>query len=100
MSRQDENGHMLLFSSNEWYKELSHEEIQKVINQTKAWFDRLNAQGKVKAGQALARKGATVSGKNWRLPAAGRGNARRSHCNCTDQSRACLWHFNRNPTRD
>ena len=67
MSRQDENGHMLLFSSNEWYKELSHDEIQKVINQTKAWFDRLNAQGKVKAGQALARKGAIVSGKNGRL---------------------------------
>ena len=67
MSRQDENGHMLLFSSNEWYKELSHDEIQKVISQAKAWFDRLNAQGKVKAGQALARKGATVSGKNGRL---------------------------------
>jgi hypothetical protein len=67
MSTQYENGHMLLFSSNEWYKELSHDEIQKVISQTKAWFDRLNARGKVKAGQALARNGAIVSGKNGRL---------------------------------
>jgi hypothetical protein len=67
MSTQYENGHMLLFSSNERYKELSHDEIQKVISQTKAWFDRLSARGKVKAGQALARKGAIVSGKNGRF---------------------------------
>src|SRR6266700_45211 len=67
MNTQNENGHMLLFSSNEWYKELSHDEIQKVISQAKAWFDRLNAQGKIKGGQALARKGAIVSGKNGRL---------------------------------
>ena len=67
MNTQNENGHMLLFSSNEWYKQLSHDEIQKVIGQTKAWFDRLNAQGKVKGGQALARKGAVVSGRNGRL---------------------------------
>ena len=67
MNIQNENGQMLLFSSNEWYKELSHDEIQKVISQAKAWFDRLNAQGKIKGGQALARKGAIVSGKNGRL---------------------------------
>jgi hypothetical protein len=67
MNTQNQNGHMLLFSSNESYKQLSHDEIQKVISQTKAWFDRLNAQGKVKGGQALARKGAVVSGRNGRL---------------------------------
>ena len=55
---------MLLFSGKEWYKELSHDEIQDVIGQTKAWFDRLTAQGKIKDGQPLARKGAIVSGKN------------------------------------
>ena len=67
MNTQNENGHMLLFSSDEWYKKLSHDEIQKVISQTKAWFDRLRADGKVKGGQALVRKGAIVSGKNGRL---------------------------------
>ena len=66
MNTQNENGHMLLFSSNEWYKKLSHEELQKVISQAKAWFDRLNALGKVKGGQALARKGAILSGRNGR----------------------------------
>jgi hypothetical protein len=34
MNTQNENGHMLLFSSNEWYKRLSHDVIQKVISQT------------------------------------------------------------------
>jgi hypothetical protein len=67
MNTQNENGHILLFSSNDWYNKLSHDEIQNVISQTKAWFDRLNAQGKVKGGQALARKGAVVSGRNGRL---------------------------------
>jgi hypothetical protein len=67
MNTQNENGHMLLFSSNEWYKTLSHDEIQKVISQTKAWFDRLHADEKVKGGQALARNGAIVSGRNGRL---------------------------------
>jgi hypothetical protein len=66
MNTQNENGHMLLFSGNEWYKELSHDEIQNVISQTKAWFDRLNGQGKINGGQPLARKGAIVSGKNGR----------------------------------
>jgi hypothetical protein len=66
MNTQNENGHMLLFSSNEWYKKLSHEELQKVISQAKAWFDRLNALGKVTGGQALARKGAILSGRNGR----------------------------------
>jgi hypothetical protein len=67
MNTQNENGHMLLFSSNEWYKQLSHDEIQKVITQTKAWFEGLHGDGKVKGGQALARRGAIVSGGNGRL---------------------------------
>src|SRR5262245_60605943 len=67
MSSPNKNGHLLLFSSNEWYKELSLEEIQELVNQNKAWLERLAAQGKVKGGQVLARKGATVSGKSARL---------------------------------
>jgi hypothetical protein len=63
MSTPNKNGHLLLFSSNEWYKKLSHEELQKVIDQSKAWIERLTAQGKIKGGQALIRDGAIVSGK-------------------------------------
>jgi hypothetical protein len=63
MSTQNQNGYMLLYRSDEWYKALSHEELQKVISQTNAWIERLTAQGKAKPGRALERKGATVSGK-------------------------------------
>ena len=67
MNSPNKNGHLLLFSGNEWHKELSLEEIQEVVNQNKAWFEGLTAQGKLKGGQALARKGATVTGKSGRL---------------------------------
>jgi hypothetical protein len=65
MSTSNKNGFLLLASSkDEWYKQLSLDEIQKLVNENKAWFDRLAAQGKVKGGQALARSGATISGRN------------------------------------
>ena len=67
MDRQDQNGYMLLFRSDDWYEELSHGEIQKVISQNNAWIEGLIAQGKAKPGQALRRDGATVSGKNGRI---------------------------------
>jgi len=63
MSTQNQNGYMLLYRSDEWYKALSHEELQKVISQNNAWIERLTAQGKAKPGHAFERKGATVSGK-------------------------------------
>ena len=67
MNTQDRNGYMLLYRSSEWYKTLSQEELQKLINQNKAWFERLTAQGKAKPGRALERTGVTVSGKNGRF---------------------------------
>jgi len=67
MNIQPQNGYMLLFRSDEWYEELSHDEIQKVISQNNAWIEGLTAQGKAKPGHALQRKGVTVSGKNGRV---------------------------------
>ena len=58
---------MLLFRSDDWYEELSHDEIQKVISQNNAWIERLIAEDKAKPGHALQRTGATVSGKNGRI---------------------------------
>ena len=60
------NGYLLLFHTNEWWKELGREELEKVIAQNHAWIERLMTTGKAKGGQALARKGAIVSGKNGR----------------------------------
>ena len=67
MNTQNHNGYMLLYRSSEWYKTLSQEELQKLINQNKAWFERLTAQGKAKPGRALERKGAIVSGVNGHI---------------------------------
>jgi hypothetical protein len=64
MNTQNQNGYMLLFRSDEWYNELSLEELQKIISANRAWMGRLTAQGKVKASQALDHKGVTVSRRN------------------------------------
>jgi hypothetical protein len=61
------NQYLLLFSGSEWYNQLSAAEIQNVIDQNKIWFEQLASAGKVKGGQALARSGATISGKNARV---------------------------------
>ena len=61
------NQYLLLFSGTEWYKRLSASEIQNVIDQSKAWFDRLASAGKVKGSHALARDGATVTGGSGRV---------------------------------
>jgi hypothetical protein len=67
MNTQNQNGYMLLYRSDEWYNRLSHEELRKLMNQNKAWFERLTAQGKAKPGRALERRGAIVSGTNGRF---------------------------------
>jgi hypothetical protein len=68
---KNENGFMLLFRGTDWHKGLSPEEIQNVMSQWKAWYERLTAQGKVKAGQPLEREGKVVSGKKGRIVADG-----------------------------
>ena len=58
---------MLLYRSDEWYKRFSHAELRNLMNQNKAWIERLTAQGKAKPGRALERRGAIVSGSNGRF---------------------------------
>src|SRR5437764_15263364 len=67
MNTQNQNGYMLLYRTDDWYNRLSHEEIQKLIGQNRAWFERLTAQGKAKPGRALERTGVIVSGRNGRF---------------------------------
>ena len=67
MNTQNHDGYMLLYRTDEWYNKLSQEELQKLINRNKAWFERLSSQGKVKPGRALERTGVIVSGKNGRF---------------------------------
>ena len=60
------DGYLLLFHNNESWKELGREELQKYIEQNNAWLEQLMSSGKAKGGQALARSGVIVSGKNGR----------------------------------
>jgi hypothetical protein len=55
------NQYLLMFTGKEWWNQLSAEQVQEVIDQSKEWYGKLAAAGKVKASQALAREGATVS---------------------------------------
>jgi hypothetical protein len=67
MSNEKQNEYLVLLRTNEWYNTLSPQELQNVMSQCKEWFERLDAQGKIKGGQALAREGATIAGKGGRV---------------------------------
>src|ERR1700757_4447088 len=67
MSTQSNNGYMLIFRSADWYKGLSPEQMQQVIDRWTAWFNQLKDQGKLTAGNPLERAGKIVSGKNGRV---------------------------------
>ena len=58
--------YMLLFRGTDWHTGLSPEEIRRVVNQMKAWFDRLTVEGKAKAGRPLFHEGKIVSQKGGR----------------------------------
>ena len=66
MNISNQNGYLLLSCSDQWYNDLSLEELQKVVQQNKAWVDGLVAKGKIKGGLALGREGAIVAGNNKR----------------------------------
>ncbi|MET0500988.1 MAG: YciI family protein [Candidatus Binatia bacterium] len=63
MNTPTNSEYMLLFRGTDWHKDLSQQEIQQVVNQMKAWFDRLTFEGKAKAGRPLFHEGKIVSQK-------------------------------------
>jgi len=67
MATQPISGYMLLFRGTHWFKGLSPEEIQQIVDQMHAWLDRLTAEGKAKTGQPLMFEGKIVSQKNGRV---------------------------------
>ena len=71
MNTQSQNGYMLLFRGTQWDKDLSPEEIQRMVTQWYAWFERLTQEGKCKAGHPLEREGKIVSGRTGRTVADG-----------------------------
>jgi hypothetical protein len=63
--------YMLLFRGTNWDKDLSPEQLQKVVSDWYAWFDRLTQEGKAIGGHPLQNEGKIVSGRKGRTVADG-----------------------------
>ena len=63
MSTTTTNDHLLLFRGNVWDRGLPPAQIQKVVSDWMAWFERLKAEGKCAGGHPLEERGKVVSGK-------------------------------------
>jgi hypothetical protein len=62
---------MLLFRGTHWYKNLSPEELQNVMGQWTAWYDRLVDQGKIVSAHPLMDEGKIVTWKKGQTIAEG-----------------------------
>jgi len=62
---------LLLFRGTHWHKSLSPEELQNVMSQWTAWFDRLIEQGKIKSAHPLMDEGKIVAWKKGQTVADG-----------------------------
>jgi hypothetical protein len=71
MSTPSHSEYLLLFRGTDWHKGLSPEQIQQVVSQMMAWFDRLTKEGIAKAGKPLFQEGKIVSQKRGRQVADG-----------------------------
>jgi len=63
MSTTASTDYLLLFRGNVWDRGLSPEQLQKVVSDWMAWFERLKAEGKCAGGHPLEETGKVVSGK-------------------------------------
>ena len=63
MNTATKSDYLLLFRGNVWDRDLSPAQIQKVVADWMAWFERLKAEGKCVGGHPLEDQGKVVSGK-------------------------------------
>src|ERR1700747_3721136 len=63
--------YLLLFRGNVWDRGLSPAQLQKVVSDWMAWFERLKAEGKCSGGEPLEEQGKVVSGRNGHIVADG-----------------------------
>ena len=71
MTTSTNQRYMLIFRGTEWYKGLSPEEMQQVMDEWMGWFKRLTDEGAVLGGDPLEREGKIVSGKKGQIIADG-----------------------------
>src|SRR5947208_15865163 len=55
--------YLLLFRGNVWDRGLSPAQLQKVVSDWMAWFERLKAEGKCVGGHPLEDEGKVISGR-------------------------------------
>ncbi len=67
----EKSDYLLLFRGTNWDKDLSPEQLQKVVTDWYAWFERLKQEGKCQGGHPLQNEGKIVSGKKGRTVADG-----------------------------
>jgi hypothetical protein len=58
----EKSEYLLLFRNNAWHKQLSPEEIQRVMTDWMSWFDGLIAEGRCLGGQSLEHHGLVIRG--------------------------------------
>ena len=63
MSTPTRSDYLLLFRGNVWDRGLSPAQLQKVVSDWMAWFERLKAEGKCAGGHPLEDEGKVISGK-------------------------------------
>lgn len=68
---QTKSAYLILFRGNDWDKDLSPEQLQKVVSDWAAWFEGLIKAGKCKGGHPLQNRGKLVSGKRGQIVADG-----------------------------
>jgi hypothetical protein len=71
MSAQTTSEYMLLFRGTKWDKNLSPEELQNVMGQWTAWYERLIDQGKIISAHPLLDEGKIVTWKKGQTVAEG-----------------------------
>jgi hypothetical protein len=67
----EKSDYMLLFRGTNWDKELSPEQLQKVVSDWYSWFEGLMKEGKAIGGHPLQTQGKLVSGRKGRTVADG-----------------------------
>lgn len=67
----NKSDYMLLFRGTNWDKDLSPEQLQKVVADWMAWFEGLMKQGKVISGHPLTYQGKLISGRKGQVVADG-----------------------------
>ncbi len=61
------SGYIIFFRGNNWDKNLSPEELQKVTSDFMAWFERLSVEGIAKGGAPLEAETRVVSASTGRV---------------------------------